>query len=82
MYANSVLTTLIVGAQIDIEAQIKAQQAQREEILREQQESKRAALVGKIAYDQELYGTGDRFAGEERASTGGGGGGLDDEHEV
>jgi splicing factor 3B subunit 1 len=65
---------LFVGVPIDIEAQIKAQQAQREEILREQQESKRAALVGKISYDQDLYGSGDRFEGYDRSITVGGGG--------
>ncbi|KAI8050903.1 armadillo-type protein [Syncephalis plumigaleata] len=66
------------SAPIDIEAQIKAQQAQREEILREQQESKRAALVGKISYDQDLYGSGDRFEGYDRSIAVGGGGRNDE----
>ncbi|KAK9760789.1 U2 snRNP component prp10 [Basidiobolus ranarum] len=50
---------------INIDAEIKAQQAEREARLRDQQQSTHVSLVGDIAYDTDLYGGSNKFAGYE-----------------
>ncbi|KAJ9075086.1 U2 snRNP component prp10 [Entomophthora muscae] len=44
----------------DLEAQLKAKQLEREAKNKEQEELTRVSLVGKVGYDRDIYGSGDR----------------------